>query len=103
MKKNYQQNHSLKYSDIINEIVSGCTVNIFSSFYIETNECEIERCMNGGTCVDELNGYHCICPPGYTGPNCRIGMPIISFSILAFKIIKCISSYLYVWLNVLSI
>lgn len=27
--------------------------------------------MNNGTCVDGINTYTCLCPPGYTGSNCQ--------------------------------
>ncbi|UJR35334.1 hypothetical protein I4U23_028095, partial [Adineta vaga] len=27
-------------------------------------------CLNGGTCVDLINGYQCLCPPVYSGTNC---------------------------------
>ena len=26
--------------------------------------------MNGGTCTDEVDGYTCTCPTGFTGANC---------------------------------
>ena len=29
------------------------------------------HCNNGGTCVDGLKGHHCVCLPGYTGPQCN--------------------------------
>lgn len=30
----------------------------------EINECVSDPCENGGTCVDEVNGYTCLCPIG---------------------------------------
>lgn len=32
---------------------------------VDYNDCEEHRCQNGAQCVDELNGYSCICPEGY--------------------------------------
>ena len=29
-------------------------------------------CLNGGTCLDGINEYICICEPGWTGINCEI-------------------------------
>ena len=30
-------------------------------------------CLHGGTCVDGLAGYTCICPQGKTGVICEMG------------------------------
>lgn len=32
---------------------------------IDYNDCEEHRCQNGAQCVDELNGYSCVCTEGY--------------------------------------
>ncbi|XP_041369439.1 protein crumbs-like isoform X2 [Gigantopelta aegis] len=31
-------------------------------------------CSNGGTCVDRMLSFHCICAPGFTGPRCTINI-----------------------------
>ena len=47
--------------------------NILLSF-LDINECSSVPCQNGGTCVDQVNGYKCTCSPGYTGSNCQTSM-----------------------------
>lgn len=32
---------------------------------VDYNDCEDHRCQNGARCVDELNGYSCVCREGY--------------------------------------
>ncbi|KAK8742782.1 hypothetical protein OTU49_001670 [Cherax quadricarinatus] len=40
--------------------------------HINVNDCESSPCMNGGTCVDLVNGFQCVCDPGWEGPLCNI-------------------------------
>ena len=37
---------------------------------IDVNECEHNPCSNGGTCLNEVGSYRCVCPPATTGHNC---------------------------------
>ncbi len=46
--------------------------NIFND-YVEINECESSPCSFGASCIDEVNGYHCICAPGYNYTHCENG------------------------------
>ncbi|XP_029450125.1 fibulin-7 [Rhinatrema bivittatum] len=34
-------------------------------------ECTCHPCLNGGTCVEGVNQYKCMCPQGWTGTNCQ--------------------------------
>ncbi|KAJ7366002.1 Olfactomedin-like protein 2A [Desmophyllum pertusum] len=37
---------------------------------VDINECDSNPCLNGGSSVDLVNEYNCICPPGYNGSRC---------------------------------
>ena len=55
------------------------------SFYIhaDINECSSYPCVNGGTCLDQVNEYVCNCIPGYVGVNCQTGKYFIFFQMYA--------------------
>uniref|UniRef100_A0A672HTS6 Cubilin (intrinsic factor-cobalamin receptor) n=1 Tax=Salarias fasciatus TaxID=181472 RepID=A0A672HTS6_SALFA len=37
---------------------------------VQKVSCSSNPCQNGGTCLNTLNSYHCICPHSWAGPNC---------------------------------
>ncbi len=39
----------------------------------EVNECHSNPCQYGGTCTDQIGGYHCTCLAGFTGTECQTG------------------------------
>nr|XP_054771358.1 fibropellin-3 isoform X2 [Lytechinus pictus] len=41
------------------------------TFTSDGDDCSPNPCLNGATCVDQVNDYECICPPGFTGDNCE--------------------------------
>ncbi|XP_048394131.1 fibulin-7-like [Stegostoma tigrinum] len=44
------------------------------SFCKNTNECASNPCVNGGTCVDDVNRFACLCRPGWAGYNCHLAL-----------------------------
>ncbi|XP_033642813.1 uncharacterized protein LOC117302931 isoform X2 [Asterias rubens] len=48
-------------SGVVNGTVPDC---------IDINECASTPCMNGGTCLNQVNQYTCICTVSWTGDNC---------------------------------
>ncbi|CAF99538.1 unnamed protein product, partial [Tetraodon nigroviridis] len=41
----------------------------------DINECVSSPCLNGGTCVDEVNQFSCVCSKGWSGPTCQTPLP----------------------------
>lgn len=39
--------------------------------FLDMSECSSQPCQNGGTCVEGVSQYKCICPPGKTGSHCQ--------------------------------
>jgi len=38
---------------------------------VPKDRCSPNPCNNGATCINEKNGYSCLCPSGYSGANCQ--------------------------------
>ena len=40
---------------------------------IDIDDCAVNVCTNGGSCIDGVAGYTCNCLDGYTGKKCETG------------------------------
>lgn len=43
------------------------------SFPPDVDDCQSNPCQNGGTCIDEINSFVCLCLPSYGGATCEKG------------------------------
>lgn len=55
----------------------------------EIDECASNPCISEAMCVDKVNGFICMCPPGFTGVQCEISkLSLIDGTIDIFS--KCL-------------
>ena len=45
-----------------------------SAIWVWLMNCTCDPCMNGATCVDQVNQYACTCDAGYECTNCETGI-----------------------------
>ena len=45
----------------------------FDYCIVDIDECELNPCLNQGTCTDGFQTYTCTCKTGFSGKNCEIG------------------------------
>ena len=37
---------------------------------LDIDDCKLDPCKNGGTCIDGINSFSCKCFRGFTGSDC---------------------------------
>lgn len=42
----------------------------------DIDDCSPNNCSHGGTCLDLVNGFKCVCPPQWTGKTCQLGKKV---------------------------
>lgn len=42
-------------------------------FLTDVDDCQSEPCENGGTCIDKIDSFLCLCLPSYGGDTCEKG------------------------------
>ena len=40
---------------------------------LDVNDCVNVTCENGGTCLDGIESFTCLCVEGFSGEHCQIG------------------------------
>ena len=75
-------NCTISKYDMINSVHLKCLVSnptlsslthISNYIFLDFNDCDPSPCINGGSCIDGVDSYTCVCHPGYQGNNCEIG------------------------------
>lgn len=50
------------------------SISLYTSYHflfiLDINDCIGNPCRNGGTCVDRVNSFQCVCPDGWEGQLC---------------------------------
>ena len=47
-----------------------CLYNVFAT---DLDECELDPCLNDGSCIDGVNSFECACAEGFEGNLCQNG------------------------------
>lgn len=48
-------------------------LGVFFFSLTDVDDCQSEPCENGGTCIDKIDSFLCLCLPSYGGDMCEKG------------------------------
>jgi hypothetical protein len=55
------------------------TAEVTVTVTVTVGTCASSPCENGGACTDDVNGYTCNCPIGYSGTNCETSAQVTKY------------------------
>ncbi|XP_009069496.1 PREDICTED: neural-cadherin-like, partial [Acanthisitta chloris] len=62
---------SVSFVSLTTTIHALCTCSARDRVHRSCSSYPGNPCLNGGICVDTLNGYRCLCPASFHGPDCQ--------------------------------
>ncbi|NXC74003.1 CADN protein, partial [Anhinga anhinga] len=62
---------SVSFVSVTTTISAVCTCSARDRVHQSCSSYPQSPCLNGGMCIDTLNGYRCVCPASFHGPDCQ--------------------------------
>ena len=59
----------------------------------EIDECKSSPCLNGGTCVDGVYNFTCVCPSWFIGKRCEGSITLKSYYVVVFGGLRTVDGY----------
>ncbi|NWI22251.1 CADN protein, partial [Sula dactylatra] len=61
----------VSFVSVTTTINAVCTCSARDRVHQSCSSYPQSPCLNGGMCIDTLNGYRCLCPASFHGPDCQ--------------------------------
>lgn len=104
-----QPGYTGKYCHESKHLYSGClflghvrkvnNIDVLLFFFADINDCKLNLCENGGTCVDKVNAFQCICKDGWEGALCNISKSFDFVNYLLFNLDSALVLIVILMLN----
>ncbi|KFV19902.1 Neural-cadherin, partial [Tauraco erythrolophus] len=62
---------SVSFGSVTTTINAVCTCSARDRVHQSCSSYSQSPCLNGGMCIDTSNGYRCLCPASFHGPDCQ--------------------------------
>ncbi|NXJ73147.1 CADN protein, partial [Trogon melanurus] len=62
---------SVSFVSVTTTVNAVCTCSARDRVHLSCSSYPRSPCLNGGMCIDTLNGYRCLCPASFHGPDCQ--------------------------------